>query len=724
MVTNLKHCLHYDKIAPTWDEGLPLGNGILGSLIWGDGNPLNISLDRTDLWDLRSVPEFHLSEYSYATTRRWHEEERFDDLKRLLEKSYDRPAPTKIPAGRIEIETGSIKTSSLDITQALATVEFGGSSKAEIFLHAARPVGVLRLRDLSDAKFHLRAPAFAGEVQNAAAGGIGAGDLSQLGYPPPLESSGEGFCAFRQQGWDTFQFAVNLAWREKNDELLAVWSIASSYEGDDVSGIARRRAETALEESYDALFKTHCEWWEKFWAQSSLSLPDKQLERQWFLENYKFGAAVRRDTPPITLQGPWTADNGELPPWHGDYHHDLNTQLSYWPCYSGNHLDEGLGFLDWLWETRDNCMEWTRLFFDMPGINVPMTADLNNNQMGGWRQYTHSSTTAAWLAHHFYLHWRYSADREFLRARAYPYLRDCAVFLEAITNETDAYGLRTLPLSSSPEIHDNKPQAWFSSITNYDLSLIRWLFGATAELAEELQETEDATHWREVLSEMPDFALGEDGHLLVARGEPLTESHRHFSHLMAIHPLGLISPDDEEGRLIVAASLSQLDLLGTSKWCGYSFAWLGNMAARVGDGERAADALKTFLCFTLPNSFHANGDQSGQGHSDFTYRPFTLEGNFAFAAGVQEMLLQSWGGVLRIFPAIPATWRDVSFENLRGEGAFLVSAEIKNGNVIRVKIHAEYDSICRVLLPGESCVQAMALQSGEIWDIQNSWSAS
>ena len=75
--------------------------------------------------------------------------------------------------------------------------------------------------------------------------------------------------------------------------------------------------------------------------QSSIDLPNPIIERQWFRETYKFGAAARNNTPPITLQGPWTADNGKIPPWKGDYHHDLNTELCYWPCYSGNRLREG-----------------------------------------------------------------------------------------------------------------------------------------------------------------------------------------------------------------------------------------------------------------------------------------------------------------------------------------------------------------------------------------------
>ena len=114
------------------------------------------------------------------------------------------------------------------------------------------------------------------------------------------------------------------------------------------------------------------------------------------------------------------------------------------------------------------------------------------------------------------------------------------------------------------------------------------------------------------------------------------------------------------------------------------------MLARVGNGEEAAEALRIFAsCFCLPNTFHANGDQSGTGKSSFTYRPFTLEGNFAFAAGVQEMLLQSHTGIIRIFPAIPADWKDVSFERLRAQGGFIVSATQRDGHLKSVWITSE-----------------------------------
>lgn len=109
-----------------------------------------------------------------------------------------------------------------------------------------------------------------------------------------------------------------------------------------------------------------------------------------------------------------------------------------------------------------------------------------------------------------------------------------------------------------------------------------------------------------------------------------------------------------------------LEKYGSNWWTGYSFSWLGNLYARAFDGEKAANALRTFAnCFCLPNSFHVNGNQSGTGKSKFTYRLFSLEGNFAFAAGIQEMLLQSHTGVIKIFPAIPKSWENVTFNQLR-----------------------------------------------------------
>ncbi|NWG13544.1 MAG: glycoside hydrolase N-terminal domain-containing protein, partial [Acidobacteria bacterium] len=537
-----RHGLRFATPANVWDEALPLGNGIMGALVWGDGRPVRISLDRADLWDLQPVPEFSSPEYRFRIMREWHLQGRTADLIRLYEAPYRRPAPTKIPAGRIELTLAGAEflDTSLTLADATAFMRFKDGTQLRAIVHAGSTVGMVSVRTRNPIAAELLAPPFAGRVDDPARGSIDTGDLAQLGYPPPERSAGPSFRAFAQQGYGGFRFAVYLGWRQRDRSWQAAWSIASSFEGSEPLKIARGRVEAALAAGFDAMARSHARWWRDYWRKSSVRLPNPILERQWFLETYKFGSAARRGAPPISLQAVWTADNGKLPPWKGDYHHDLNTQLSYWPCYAGNHLEGGLGYLDYLWNTREAASAWTKRFFELPGLNVPMTADLNGNQIGGWRQYTHSATTAAWLAQHFYLHWKYSADRAFLKERAYPYLKDAAVFLEAFTAARGPDGVRTFPLSASPEINDNRPEAWFLTPTNYDLALSRWLFAAAAELAGELGLPDDSQRWQRVLSELPPLALGEDGRLLVAQAYPLPASHRHFSHLMAIHPLGLL----------------------------------------------------------------------------------------------------------------------------------------------------------------------------------------
>jgi hypothetical protein len=219
---------------------------------------------------------------------------------------------------------------------------------------------------------------------------------------------------------------------------------------------------------------------------------------------------------------------------------------------------------------------------------------------------------------------------------------------------------------------------------------MRFVFAKAAELAKELDLTEEAENWQSLLEELPAYALSPKNELMLAPKFPYTASHRHLSHLMAIHPLGEIRWENgEKDQQIIKSSLAQLDKVGPSQWTGYSYAWQGNLKARAKDGQGAATALRTFAeAFCSTNSFHVNGDQSKTGKSSFTYRPFTLEGNFAFAAGVQEMLIQSYTGYIELFPAVPATWQEASFTSFRTEGAFLVSAQRKQGRLANAAVEA------------------------------------
>jgi alpha-L-fucosidase 2 len=701
--------LRFSALALTWDEGIPLGNGLLGALLWQKGENLRLSLDRADLWDERPIAEFARPEFRFSWVAEQVRKNDYAPVQTLFDLPYDRdPAPTKIPAAALEFNTAGLGRAAdvqLDLLRATCCVRWSSGAILTTFVHATSPVGWYRFENVPSAlSVDLVPPPYAApETPHDGMNPVVDGqDLRRLGYPAPIISRGHGTLQYIQAGYGKFRYEVETRWhRPRPDVIEGVWAVSAHPSYQQHSRTATEECNLGIGRGWSTDRTSHEAWWGSFWLRSTVDLPDSVLEKQWYREWYKFGSVARRGAPPITLQAVWTADNGKLPPWKGDIHNDLNTQLSYWPAYSGNHLEAGLSFLDWLWRCRPVFRDFTRTYFGTMGLNVPGVSTLAGAPMGGWIQYALSPTVSAWLAHHFYLHWRYSLDRRFLRERAYPWIADVALHLDQLALRGPD-GKRRLPLSSSPEINDNKREAWFTSTTNYDLALIRWLYGAAAELAGEIGYTADQRRWRTLLNEWPALSRDSaDGSLLVGPGVRLTESHRHFSHLMAIHPLGLIDrAHGGEDRTAIAASVARLDSLGPSLWTGYSYSWFGCILARAGEGERAAGALRAFAeCFCLPNTFHANGDQSGTGKSSFTYRPFTLEGNFAFAQGIQEMLLQSHSGIIRVFPAVPSEWQDVRFTTLRAEGAFLVSAKRKEGHTIEVRVTPEQDGTLRLMYP-------------------------
>lgn len=700
------HNLRFRSLSGSWDEAIPLGNGMLGELVWQNGKRLRLSLDRADLWDLRPMPNLDKPEWKYS----WVYDQWKKDNYKAVQEAFDRPydelaAPSKIPGAAIEFDIsklGEVRSVTLDITSALCEVKWVNGARLLTFVHGSELCGWYRFENLpSEVIPELIAPAYSRKGDNKAVE-MSFYDLDRLGYGQGEISRDGRSLSYNQDGWGGFKYKVYVAWERGKDSQEGCWSISSEFPGWERKKEAGEIVRSVIGDGFNKAFETHVAWWKKFWSASSINIPDTILEKQWYLEMYKFGSASRKDAPPISLQAVWTADNGKLPPWKGDFHNDLNTQLSYWPAYSSNHLDLEEGFIDWLNNNKETFKEYTKQYFGKAGLNVPGVATLTGQPMGGWIQYSFGPTVSAWLSHHFYLHWRYTMDREFLKQKAYPWIKDVAVFLDELSIKGEN-GKRKLPISSSPEIFDNSAKAWFPEISNFDLALIRWTFEKAAELARELSLQEETEKWEKILSEWPDFTIDPRTGLMFAPGVPYSESHRHFSHLMAFHPLGLIDySGGDNDRQIIDRTLLNLVTTGPDFWCGYSYSWLGNLYARADNGEKAAEALRTFAtCFCLPNSFHVNGDQTKSGKSKFTYRPFTLEGNFAFASGIQEMLIQSHTGIVRLFPAIPEGWKDVSFDNLRTEGAFLVSAERKGGKVVSLTILSEKGGMIKIEDPFE-----------------------
>jgi len=671
-----------------WDEAMPLGNGLQGALVWGEGRTLKLSLDRGDLWDARRPDVMTSPQWTWAELRRLKETGDFAALHTIFDWPYDNvPYPTKLPGGRIELEFApgvEIRRFALDLARAEVRVGLTGASVL-VRLDAVAQAGIIEVHGAPPA-LTLRRPA----------------GLDLLGYGPAAFTARPSEWTMRQDAALGLSYAIVVRTvRGPANMSRFAFTIGAGRKGADPVADATSTVTRALSQPADALAAAHLAWWRQFWAVSSITIPDARLQRHYDLVKYFYGAASRPGAPPMPLQGVWTADEGKLPPWKGDYHHDLNTQMTYLAYHAAGLRAQGESFLHQLWDLRPTFRRFARDFYGVDGLVVPGVMTLDGDSIGGWAQYSLSPTNTAWVAQSFYLHWKYTADARFLRDRAYPWCAEAGRALLGVMTP-DAAGRLKLPLSSSPEIFDNSPRSWLPPNTNYDLTLVRFLFDANREMATALGDLTAARAWQEALGHLGPLDIDADsGALTFARAFPYLDSHRHFSHAMAVYPIGSVHVEGSDAdRRVVAATLDQIAQRGTRQWVGYSFSWMSAMAARAGQADRALEFAQAFArAFIGPNGFHLNGDQTKSGLSAFTYRPFTLEGNFLEMQALHEMLLQSWGGVLRVFPAVSAQWRDVSFDRLRAEGGFTVSASRAAGRTARVEVRSTVAGTLRLRDP-------------------------
>ena len=296
--------LQLELAAPirTWDEAVPLGNGLLGGLLWGEDGTIRLSLDRGDLWDERPAKGMPWDKFNLANMVRLVREKNAAEITSIFDHNYRDAHPSKIPAGRLEIALGESQTVRrfvLDMATAVGEERFDGGAKLEAFFCAMEPVALVRIPGPEPKSLRLMSPA----------------SVKQLGYPEPQAGQEGPARWFLQEAADGLRYCVAVAARRVGGTTLLAITVTSTRDGADPVALARQRVAAALATGYEKLFQAHAAWWSKFWSQSRVSLPDLDILRHYHLVQYFYGAASRRGAPPIPLQGVWTADAGSLPPW-------------------------------------------------------------------------------------------------------------------------------------------------------------------------------------------------------------------------------------------------------------------------------------------------------------------------------------------------------------------------------------------------------------------------
>ena len=640
-----KNNLIVDLEAPVtrWDEGIPLGNGGAGALLWGSENTLNITLDRADFWHNIDTLGYQTSDFSW---RGLGELLKKKDVKRrrFVFGSANGISATKLPGVRLVLTLApdhKLKRFMLESDSATAKVivKTPSGEKEMLFwfddgdelLSAVIPEGVV----IQNKSF----------VNNPSFAKLG-------GYPEPEITMTDEKIVYRR---------------------LRRQGANNRFDRDFTAGLRFRAIGT----------KMKSEFWEKFNSESSVSIPDAQLQRLYDFTIYLYGAGAREKNPPIALQGLWTADNGGLPPWQGDYHNDLNTEMTYWAAGPAGHIEALEAFADFFIERLDEWRAFSKKIFEGgKGAVIVPTSGYGGHSIGGWTAYIIMPTHGLWVFQTFCDAYDYDPTPE-KAAKYLAFGRELALGMENAWKIVD--GVRVLDFSCSPEVENDSDASFLTPNSTYDRAILNSFYTRLSGLAIACGYKDEAEKWRSYVGTFGKPNVTKDGIIEISAGKSLSYSHRHPSHLMEIFPLINLGREPGVNYRQSLTHWEHIDEIVTKKkvapwWCGYSYSWAGCFEARLGDGDRAYNYLKDFArAFVSRNGFHLNGDQLKCGLSQFLYRPFTLEGNFGYARAIQEMLL-SYDPVTdtyRLFPAVPKAWdgKEISFTNLRIPGGHRISAK-------------------------------------------------
>ncbi|WP_370947315.1 glycoside hydrolase family 95-like protein [Amycolatopsis sp. cg5] len=464
----------------------------------------------------------------------------------------------------------------------------------------------------------------------------------------------------------------------KTKTLLA--TVAHTFPGKTAGTVTGQTLDAAGALSEAQLAAEHQAWWNAFYPKSFVSIPDARLEGFYWIQLYKLASATRRDRPVLGTCGPWL----EPTPWPGTWW-NLNVQLEYWLLNATSHpeLDSLTESLD---HSRDALAQNVASQYRSDSMAIARTTqeDLKSGtaaQPGGDGDPEVGNLT--WALHNAWLSYRHSMDDSVLRDLVFPLLRKAInYYLHFLAK--DSGGVYHLPKTFSPEYASTKD-------CNYDLALIHWGCGTLLAANKRLELNDPlAAKWQDVLDHLVKPPQDAANGFWIGADKQLTSSHRHYSHLLWFYPLYRLDvTTSAANRTALTKSLDRwLGFTGAQQ--GYTFTGSGSMYAALGNGDKARTQLTALLDkYIQPNTMYK---ESGP----------VIETPLSGAQTVHDMLVQSWGGTIRVFPAVPSAWADTCVHNFRTEGAFLISAVRKAGKTQFIRVKSLAGEPCRIAPGGLS----------------------
>ncbi|MEN6504491.1 MAG: glycoside hydrolase family 95 protein [Planctomycetaceae bacterium] len=382
---------------------------------------------------------------------------------------------------------------------------------------------------------------------------------------------------------------------------------------------------------------------------------------------------------PANLQGIW---NGFYqPPWRSDYHNDENVQMNYWQALPGNLAEAALPFFDYYESMVEDYRVNARNLYGCRGIYIPISQTTHGLiGPGVWCNWT---AAAGWLAQLFYDYYLFTGDKEFLRARAIPFMKEAALFYEDFLFESPD-GRAVFAPSLSPENRPQRDEAGLVTINaTMDVAVARELLTNLCAACDTLGiEREAAGRWRALLAKLPAYQVNADGAIREWIHDALPDNyhHRHQSHIYPLFPGREVTPETA-GELFEACrvAVEKRLVVGLTSQTGWSLSHMANIYARLGEGDRALECLEllTRSCvgpnlYTYHNDWRAQGLTLGWFGGD---RCFQIDANFGLTAAVLEMLVFSAPGWVKLLPALPKKWTKGSAQGIACRGGITLDIE-------------------------------------------------
>lgn len=729
--------LWYDQPSgKIWENALPIGNGKLGAMVYGNVEEEIVQLNEHTLWSgspYRNDNPQALTELD--NIRKLVFEGRYKDAEQLA----NRAIISKTSHGQIFLPAGELRLQfpghegyknyyrELDIDKAVATITYninGVNYKREVFASLPRKIVVVRITADKPAQLSLQAAyntpipgatvkadaqqiTFAGTV-------IGHEQIEgKLKYKGIIQMKADGGrysatdSTINLTGANAVTFYISIATNYKNYKDLS----------DDEHSKAQYYLDQVKNQSYEQLLKEHIEAYQRYFHRVKLDLgftdavklpTDVRLEQfahtydpQFAALYFQFGrylliSSSQPGGQPANLQGIW--NHRLYPSWDSKYTININAEMNYWPAERTNLSELHEPLLQMVKELSETGQQTARDMYGARGWMAHHNTDLwratgavDGAFWGAW------VNGGGWLSQHLWEHYLYGGDKKFLKS-VYPILKGAALFYVDMLIAHPQYKWLVICPDQSPE---NAPAAHQGSSIHAGVTMTNQIifdvFSSVIDAASILQVDKlFADSLRDLRSRLAPMHIGKHGQLqewLDDVDDP-NDKHRHISHLYGLFPSNQISAT-RTPELFSAARTTLIHRGDIST--GWSMGWKVNWWAKMLDGNHAYKLIQNQL-----SPVGANRGGGGTYNNLFdAHPPFQIDGNFGCTSGIAEMLLQSDDGCVHVLPALPDVWKAKgSVSGLRARGGFeIVEMEWQDGRVIRLKVKSHLGGQLRLKLP-------------------------